>query len=58
MAGAGRERAAADAGPASQRAWMVERHIAARGIGDDGVLRAMAEVPRERFVPADLARRA
>lgn len=34
-----------------QRAAMVERHIAARGIGDQRVLSAMAEVPRETFVP-------
>jgi protein-L-isoaspartate(D-aspartate) O-methyltransferase len=30
---------------------MVERQIAARGIDDERVLHAMAEVPREQFVP-------
>ena len=30
---------------------MVERQLVARGIEDERVLRAMAEVPRERFVP-------
>ena len=30
---------------------MVERQLMARGIEDERVLRAMAEVPRERFVP-------
>jgi len=40
----------------SQRLRMVERQLAARGIGDDAVLRAMAEVPRELFVePRDAA---
>lgn len=34
------------------RAEMVERQIAARGICDSQVLRAMGEVPRERFVSA------
>ncbi len=38
-----------------QRAAMVERQIAARGIADARVLAAMARVPRERFVPVDLA---
>ncbi|HSJ25061.1 MAG TPA: protein-L-isoaspartate(D-aspartate) O-methyltransferase [Longimicrobiales bacterium] len=32
---------------------MVERHIAARGVRNEAVLRAMAEVPRERFVPPE-----
>jgi protein-L-isoaspartate(D-aspartate) O-methyltransferase len=58
MAGAGRQSENADEWTSSQRAWMVERHIAARGVSDAGVLRAMAEVPRERFVPPELARRA
>ena len=37
---------------------MVERQLSRRGIHDERVLAAMAEVPRERFVPADLRRRA
>ena len=37
---------------------MVERQLRRRGIGDERVLRAMAEVPRELFVPEDLRRRA
>jgi protein-L-isoaspartate(D-aspartate) O-methyltransferase len=37
---------------------MVERQIAARGIVDPRVLAVMRMVPRERFVPADLAARA
>ena len=32
---------------------MVERQLRRRGIGDERVLAAMAEVPRERFVPPD-----
>ncbi len=32
---------------------MVERQLRRRGISDERVLRAMAEVPRERFVPED-----
>lgn len=35
-----------------QRALMVERHVAARGVRDERVLQAMREVPRHRFVPA------
>src|SRR5437764_1889279 len=34
--------------------WMVEQQIAARGVRDPSVLRAMAEVPREYFVPANV----
>jgi len=30
---------------------MVERQLRRRGISDERVLRAMAEVPREQFVP-------
>lgn len=37
---------------------MVERQLRARGIGDERVLAAMAEVPREEFVPAELRGRA
>jgi len=33
---------------------MVDRQLAARGIQDPGVLRAMGEVPREAFVPKHL----
>jgi protein-L-isoaspartate(D-aspartate) O-methyltransferase len=36
---------------AARRARMVERQLRRRGIGDERVLAAMAEVPRERFVP-------
>jgi protein-L-isoaspartate(D-aspartate) O-methyltransferase len=39
---------------AEQRAAMVER-LRARGITDTRVLKAMADVPRERFVPAEVA---
>ncbi|HUQ52870.1 MAG TPA: protein-L-isoaspartate(D-aspartate) O-methyltransferase, partial [Gammaproteobacteria bacterium] len=38
-----------------QRERMVERQLARRGIRDPGVMRAMRKVPRELFVPADLA---
>ena len=37
---------------------MVENDIATRGVKDARVLAAMRKVPRERFVPADLAARA
>jgi len=37
---------------------MVERQLRARGIEDERVLRAMEEVPRERFVPAEERSRA
>jgi protein-L-isoaspartate(D-aspartate) O-methyltransferase len=36
---------------AHQRALMVERHVAARGIRDPRILQAMREVPRHKFVP-------
>ena len=39
---------------AEERAAMVDR-LRRRGITDERVLAAMAEVPRERFVPADVA---
>jgi protein-L-isoaspartate(D-aspartate) O-methyltransferase len=42
----------------ARRARMVERQLRARGIGDERVLAAMAEVPRERFVPARRRRQA
>src|SRR3954468_2370579 len=35
----------------SRRERMVERQLRNRGIQDEGVLRAMSEVPRERFLP-------
>jgi protein-L-isoaspartate(D-aspartate) O-methyltransferase len=38
---------------AELRAAMVEHQLRARGIRDEAVLAAMAEIPRERFVPAD-----
>lgn len=37
---------------------MVERQLRRRGISDERVLGAMAEVPRERFVPEQARRRA
>jgi protein-L-isoaspartate(D-aspartate) O-methyltransferase len=37
---------------------MVERQLRARGIEDERVLKAMAEVPREEFVPEELRDRA
>ncbi len=37
---------------------MVERQLRARGIGDERVLAAMAEAPREEFVPEELRGRA
>ena len=38
--------------PAPARARMVEEQIAARGVADPAVLRAMGAVPRHEFVPA------
>ena len=43
---------------AHQRALMVERHVAARGITDPRVLQAMREVPRHLFVPSSFAAKA
>ncbi|HEX7707606.1 MAG TPA: protein-L-isoaspartate(D-aspartate) O-methyltransferase [Thermoanaerobaculia bacterium] len=40
---------------AAQRALMVDRQIAARGISDPKVLSVMRTVPRHRFVPDELA---
>jgi len=34
---------------------MVDRHVAARGIQDERILKAMREVPRHRFVPPVVA---
>ncbi len=39
----------------SARHQMVEDQLRRRGIRDDRVLRVMSEIPRERFVPKDLA---
>jgi protein-L-isoaspartate(D-aspartate) O-methyltransferase len=36
---------------AHQRALMVERHVASRGIRDERILQAMRDVPRHLFVP-------
>lgn len=47
--------AAAERDFAHQRALMVERHVAARGIKDERILQAMREVPRHLFVPAVIA---
>ncbi|HWT90099.1 MAG TPA: protein-L-isoaspartate(D-aspartate) O-methyltransferase [Solirubrobacterales bacterium] len=43
---------------AGQRARMVERQLRARGIEDERVLAAMAEVPREAFLPQGMRRQA
>jgi protein-L-isoaspartate(D-aspartate) O-methyltransferase len=43
---------------AELRARMVERQLRRRGIGDERVLAAMAEVPREEFVPERFRHRA
>jgi protein-L-isoaspartate(D-aspartate) O-methyltransferase len=43
---------------ADQRTRMVEYQLRRRGIGDERVLEAMGEVPRERFVPDGYRRRA
>ncbi len=43
---------------AERRRWMVSRQLRTRGLGNERVLAAMERVPRERFVPADLAERA
>jgi len=43
---------------AHQRALMVDRHVAARGIADERILKAMREVPRHRFVPLVVAAKA
>lgn len=43
---------------AHQRALMVERHVAARGVKDPRILQAMRDVPRHRFVPTVVAAKA
>ena len=40
---------------AAERRKMVKRQIAARGVKDKRVLAAMRAVPREKFVPANVA---
>lgn len=45
-------------GPDEARRRMVEQQIAARGVTDERVLRAMRAVPRHRFVEASLASQA
>jgi protein-L-isoaspartate(D-aspartate) O-methyltransferase len=50
--------AAEERGFAHQRALMVERHVAARGIKDARVLQAMRDVPRHLFVPSVVATKA
>jgi protein-L-isoaspartate(D-aspartate) O-methyltransferase len=40
---------------AHQRALMVDRYVAARGVRDERVLQAMREVPRHKFVPQVVA---
>jgi len=40
------------------RALMVDRHVAARGVTEDRILKAMREVPRHRFVPQVVAAKA
>ncbi len=42
----------------SARRQMIEDQLRRRGIRDELVLRVMSEIPRERFVPEDLARSA
>lgn len=53
----GTDRASSEHYAAARNA-MVEEQIRRRGIEDDRVLRAMRSVPRERFIPAELAARA
>src|SRR5215203_790784 len=43
---------------AALRSEMVERQLRRRGIGDERVLAAMGDIPRELFVPARLRPRA
>jgi protein-L-isoaspartate(D-aspartate) O-methyltransferase len=53
----GADRAASEHYAAARNA-MVEEQIRRRGIEDDRVLEAMRSVPREQFIPAELAARA
>src|SRR6202142_908852 len=43
---------------ATRRALMVDRQLRARGVSDARVLAAMADVPREAFLPSELAEHA
>jgi protein-L-isoaspartate(D-aspartate) O-methyltransferase len=43
---------------AHQRALMVDRHVASRGVKDPRILSAMREVPRHLFVPTVIAAKA
>jgi protein-L-isoaspartate(D-aspartate) O-methyltransferase len=47
-----------EANPELARHHMVERHLRGRGIRDERILQAFAEVPRERFVPEGRAHEA
>jgi protein-L-isoaspartate(D-aspartate) O-methyltransferase len=53
QAGAPADAAANDAEFARQRETMVREQIAARGVEDERVLDALAQVPRHRFVPEE-----
>lgn len=52
------DRAEQDREFAHQRALMVQRHVAEKGIKDERVLQAMREVPRHLFVPTLVAAKA
>lgn len=52
------DRSAQDREFAHQRALMVDRHVAARGVRDARVLQAMRDVPRHLFVPSVMAAKA
>jgi protein-L-isoaspartate(D-aspartate) O-methyltransferase len=52
------DRAEQDHEFAHQRALMVQRHVADKGIKDERVLQAMREVPRHLFVPTLVAAKA
>jgi len=47
-----------DTDSSSRRRRMVEQDIAARGVTDNRVLAALRKIPRERFVPPEMASRA
>jgi protein-L-isoaspartate(D-aspartate) O-methyltransferase len=52
------ESAAEERDFAHQRALMVERYVAARGVREERILQAMREVPRHLFVPSVVAAKA
>ena len=52
------DRAATEREFAHQRALMIERYVAARGVSDPRVLQAMRDVPRHLFVPTVVAAKA